>query len=57
MDAGILAMMFFGVFIGVIRQVIHGNYVPVFLLAGSAYLVAITTIHLLVPRLATVSID
>jgi ACS family hexuronate transporter-like MFS transporter len=48
---GSVAMMFFGVIIGVILQVTHGNYVPVFLLAGLAYLVAIGVIHLLVPRL------
>ena len=28
-----------------------GSYVPVFLMAGSAYLVALLVIHLLVPRL------
>jgi ACS family hexuronate transporter-like MFS transporter len=53
---GSLAMMFFGVFIGVILQVTHGNYVPVFLIAGSAYLVAFAVIQLLVPKLGTVSI-
>ena len=46
-------MMFFGLFIGFVLQLTHGNYVPVFLLAGSAYLVAIGVIHLLAPRLAS----
>jgi MFS transporter, ACS family, hexuronate transporter len=38
-------------------QLTHGNYVPVFLLAGSAYVVAIAVIHLLAPRLAAVVMD
>ena len=29
-----------------------GSYVPVFILAGSAYLLALGVIHLLVPKLA-----
>jgi len=52
---GFVAMMFFGVFIGLVLQLTRGNYVPVFLLAGSAYLVAIAVIHLLAPRLAVVN--
>jgi ACS family hexuronate transporter-like MFS transporter len=54
---GSLAMMFFGLLIGFVLQLTHGNYVPVFLLAGSAYLVAIAVIHLLAPKLAVVAID
>jgi len=54
---GSVAMTFFGLFIGFILQKTHGNYVPVFLLAGSAYLLAIGTIHLLVPKLSMVEID
>jgi ACS family hexuronate transporter-like MFS transporter len=49
-------MMFFGAIVGLILQMTHGNYLPVFLIAGSAYLVAIGIIHLLVPRLATVEL-
>jgi ACS family hexuronate transporter-like MFS transporter len=49
-------MMFFGVIIGMILQMTHGNYLPVFLIAGTAYLVAIGTIQLLAPRLAPVKI-
>jgi ACS family hexuronate transporter-like MFS transporter len=52
-----VAMMFFGLFIGFVLQTHHGNYVPVFLLAGSAYLVAIGVIHLLAPRLAVITLD
>ena len=54
---GSVAMMFFGVFIGFVLQITHGNYVPVFLLAGSAYLVAIGIIQLLAPKLSVVAID
>jgi ACS family hexuronate transporter-like MFS transporter len=54
---GSVAMMFFGALIGIILQATHGNYMTVFLMAGSAYLVAIGVIHLLVPRLSTVDIS
>jgi ACS family hexuronate transporter-like MFS transporter len=53
---GSISMMFFGLFIGFILQTTHGNYVPVFILAGSAYLVAIFTIHALAPRLEVAQI-
>lgn len=53
---GSLAMMFFAGFIGLILQATHGNYVPVFLIAGLAYLVAISVIQLLVPRLESVTL-
>jgi ACS family hexuronate transporter-like MFS transporter len=49
-------MVFFGLFIGFV-QLTHDNYLPVFLLAGSAYLIAMSVIHLLAPRLAVVAID
>jgi ACS family hexuronate transporter-like MFS transporter len=54
---GSVSMMFFGLFVGFILQLTHGNYIPVFLLAGSAYIVAIAVIHLLAPRLAVVVLD
>jgi ACS family hexuronate transporter-like MFS transporter len=54
---GSISMMLFGLFIGFVLQITHGNYAPVFLLAGSAYLIAIAVIHLLVPRLAVATID
>lgn len=53
---GSISMMFFGLFIGFILQTTHGNYVPVFILAGSAYLVAILAIHALAPRLEVAQI-
>jgi ACS family hexuronate transporter-like MFS transporter len=54
---GSIAMMFFGLFVGLVLQMTHGNYTPLFLLAGSAYLLAILFIHLLAPRLDVVHID
>jgi ACS family hexuronate transporter-like MFS transporter len=54
---GACAMMFFGTFVGFILKVTGNNYVPVFLIAGSAYLLAILTIHLLVPKLSPVNLD
>ena len=54
---GSVAMMFFGLLVGFVLQITHGNYVPVFLLAGSAYLIAIGIIHLLAPKLSAVTID
>ena len=54
---GSVSMMGFGLVIGVILQLTHGNYAPVFILAGSAYLLAILLIHLLAPRLAIAAVD
>ena len=54
---GSVSMMFFGLFIGFVLQLTHGNYVPVFLIAGSAYLVAIGVIQLLAPKLAIVTVE
>jgi ACS family hexuronate transporter-like MFS transporter len=54
---GACAMMFFGTFVGFILKMTNNNYVPVFILAGSAYLIAILTIHLLVPNLSPVNLD
>jgi MFS transporter, ACS family, hexuronate transporter len=54
---GACAMMFFGTFVGFILKVTGNNYVPVFLMAGSAYLLAILAIHLLVPKLSPVNLD
>jgi len=54
---GACAMMFFGTFVGFILKITNNNYVPVFIIAGSAYLVAILVIHLLVPRLQPAHFD
>lgn len=54
---GSVSMMFFGLLIGLVLTLTHGNYAPVFLMAGTAYLVAIATVHLIVPRLESISIE
>jgi ACS family hexuronate transporter-like MFS transporter len=54
---GACAMMFFGTFVGFILKMTNNNYVPVFIMAGSAYLLAILVIHLLVPRLQPAHFD
>lgn len=54
---GSVSMMFFGLFIGLILQLTHGSYVPVFLISGFAYLIAIAIIHLLAPALIEVTIE
>lgn len=54
---GSVSMMFFGLCIGLVLTFTHGNYTPVFLIAGTAYLFAIAIIHLIVPRLESVSIE
>lgn len=48
--AGSIGGMFIALIVGEILQR-TGSYVPIFIIAGSAYLVALTVIHLLVPRL------
>ena len=53
---GSISMMFFGAIVGLILQMTHGNYLPVFLISGMAYLLAIAVIQVLAPRLAMVQI-
>jgi MFS transporter, ACS family, hexuronate transporter len=48
--AGAIGGMFIALVVGEILQR-TGSYVPIFLIAGSAYLVALAVIHLLVPHL------
>ena len=48
--AGAIGGMFIALIVGEILQR-TGSYVPIFIIAGSAYLVALTIIHLLAPRL------
>jgi len=54
--AGAVAGMMIATFIGFLLQA-TGSYVPVFLMAGSAYLLALLVVHLLVPRLAPARFD
>jgi MFS transporter, ACS family, hexuronate transporter len=49
-------MMFFGLLIGLVLTLTHGNYTPLFVMAGSVYLLAIAAIHLIVPKLEYVTI-
>lgn len=54
--SGAVGGMFIALLVGAILQS-TGSYVPIFLLAGSAYLLALLAIHLLVPRLEPVRLD
>ena len=53
--AGAVSGMMIATLIGLLLQA-TGSYVPVFLLAGSAYLLALLVVHLLVPALAPADI-
>jgi ACS family hexuronate transporter-like MFS transporter len=48
--AGAVGGMLIAKFVGFLLQA-TGSYVPVFIMAGSAYLLALVVVHLLVPRL------
>lgn len=48
--SGAVGGMFMAMLVGAILQA-TGSYVTIFIIAGSAYLVALLVIHLLVPRL------
>ncbi|MFT4249550.1 MAG: MFS transporter [Pseudomonas sp.] len=48
--AGAVGGMLISTFVGLLLQA-TGSYLPVFLMAGSAYLVALLVVHLLAPRL------
>jgi ACS family hexuronate transporter-like MFS transporter len=54
--AGAVGGMLIALVVGRILQA-TGSYVPIFLMAGSAYLVALGIIHLLVPRMTPVRFD
>jgi len=53
--AGAVSGMMIATLIGLLLQA-TGSYVPVFLMAGSAYLLALLVVHLLVPALAPAKI-
>jgi MFS transporter, ACS family, hexuronate transporter len=42
--------MFIALLVGAVLQATK-SYVPIFIIAGSAYLIALTIIHLLAPKL------
>jgi ACS family hexuronate transporter-like MFS transporter len=48
--AGAVGGMLIATFVGFLLQA-TGSYVPVFLVAGSAYLLALAVVHVLAPRL------
>jgi ACS family hexuronate transporter-like MFS transporter len=48
--------MLFSLLVGGILEK-TGNYLPVFIIAGSAYLIALLVIHLLAPRLEPANLD
>jgi ACS family hexuronate transporter-like MFS transporter len=52
---GAVSGMLISTFVGLLLQA-TGSYVPVFIMAGSAYLVALAVVHILVPRLEPASI-
>jgi MFS transporter, ACS family, hexuronate transporter len=54
--AGAVGGMLIALIVGAILQAI-GSYVPIFIIAGSTYLVALLVFHLLSPKLEPASID
>ena len=54
--AGAIGGMFIATAVGQLLQV-TGSYVPVFLLAGATYLLALAIIHLLVPKLQPAALE
>jgi MFS transporter, ACS family, hexuronate transporter len=54
--AGAVGGMLISTFVGFLLQA-TGSYVPVFIMAGSAYLVALGAVHWLVPRLERVKLE
>ena len=54
--AGSIGGMLIATTVGLILQY-TGSYFPIFIMAGSAYLVALAVIHLLSPRLEPANID
>ncbi len=55
--AGAVGGMFIAMLVGAILQATGGSYVPIFIVAGSAYLVALVVIHLLSPRLEAARLE
>lgn len=54
---GAVGGMFMAQFTGIVLDTFNGNYMPMFVIAGSAYLVALLVIHLLVPRMEEATVD
>ena len=54
--AGSIGGMLIATTVGLILQY-TGSYLPIFIIAGSAYLVALLVIHLLAPRLEPADVE
>jgi len=54
--AGAVGGMIFSLYVGQVLQRI-GTYMPIFIVCGSLYLIALLIIHMLTPRLAPVAIE
>jgi ACS family hexuronate transporter-like MFS transporter len=54
---GYIGYTLFGVLTGWILTVTNKNYLPIFIIAASAYLVAFAVIHVLMPKLEPAQID
>jgi ACS family hexuronate transporter-like MFS transporter len=54
--AGAVGGMFIALLVGEILQR-TGSYLPIFIIAGSAYLFALLVVHALVPKVTPVRID
>jgi ACS family hexuronate transporter-like MFS transporter len=54
--AGAVGGMMIATFTGFLLEA-TGSYLPLFLMAGSAYLIALTVVHLLVPRLEPAQLE
>ena len=55
----VLSTLFFSavVFSGAILEATQGNYAPIFVVLGLAYVAALLLIHVLVPRLEPIAVD
>ena len=54
---GAVGGMFMAKFTGWVLDTFNGNYMPMFAIAGFAYLAALLVIHLLVPRMEEATVD
>ena len=55
--AGAVGGMLFASATGYVLQLTNSNYVPIFIVCGSVYLIALAIIHLLAPRLEAAKVE
>ena len=55
--AGAVGGMLIALVVGEILQRTNGNYVPIFIIAGAVYLVALAVVHVLAPKLEMANLD